>query len=113
MEQSAKKENINRHWTENLAQEVVSKKKPPFVISGGMTTSGPAHLGTVCEFLYPAALRDEMEEKGNAVRYGMEEASPFVESALLSSALLCKEKIARLRQEFGKLSREDCMASKC
>ncbi len=62
-----KKERQNRHWTENLADEVLSKKKAPYVISGGMTTSGPAHLGTVCEFLYPAVLKRAMEEKGEKV----------------------------------------------
>jgi lysyl-tRNA synthetase class 1 len=58
------KERQNRHWTENLADEVLSKKKAPYVITGGMTTSGPAHLGTVCEFLYPAVLRSALEGKG-------------------------------------------------
>lgn len=60
----SRKERQNRHWTENLADEVLSKKKAPYVITGGMTTSGPAHLGTVCEFLYPAVLRHAIEEKG-------------------------------------------------
>ena len=38
----------NLHWSEQLAQEIISSKSEPFVISGGMTTSGPTHLGTVC-----------------------------------------------------------------
>jgi len=67
METDGKKERQNRHWTENLADEVISKAKPPYVITGGMTTSGPAHLGTVCEFLYPAVLKRAMEEKGQKV----------------------------------------------
>jgi lysyl-tRNA synthetase, class I len=62
-----KKERQGRHWTENLADEVLSKKKPPYVITGGMTTSGPAHLGTVCEFLYPAVLKRAIEERGKKV----------------------------------------------
>ncbi len=66
MEES-RKERQNRHWTENLAEEVLSRKKAPYVITGGMTTSGAAHLGTVCEFLYPAVLKRAMEEKGEKV----------------------------------------------
>src|ERR1700733_13574584 len=63
MEES-KDEIRNRHWTETLAEQVITSKKEPFVITGGMTTSGPAHLGTVCEFLYPAILKESIERKG-------------------------------------------------
>jgi len=45
------------HWSEKLAQRVIKEKDEPFIITGGMTTSGPAHLGTVCEFLYPSIIR--------------------------------------------------------
>jgi lysyl-tRNA synthetase class 1 len=62
-----KTERQNRHWTQNIADEVIAKKKAPYVISGGMTTSGPAHLGTVCEFLYPAVLKRAVEEKGERI----------------------------------------------
>jgi len=44
------------HWAEALARRVVSEKKPPYVIGSGITTSGPTHLGTLCEFLFPSAL---------------------------------------------------------
>ncbi|MDE1860235.1 MAG: lysine--tRNA ligase [Candidatus Micrarchaeota archaeon] len=57
----------NKHWTEILADKVQSEKKAPYVITGGMTTSGPAHLGTVCEFLYPAVLKQVLEGRGVAV----------------------------------------------
>lgn len=52
------------HWSEQLARKVISEKKAPIVVTGGMTTSGPAHLGTVCEFLYPAVLRRSIERLG-------------------------------------------------
>ncbi len=45
------------HWSESLARRVVAEKKPPFTISSGMTTSGPCHLGTLCEFMFPAAVQ--------------------------------------------------------
>lgn len=57
------------HWSELLAQEIVASKKPPFVISGGMTTSGPTHLGTVCEFLFPQAIADQLRYMDREARY--------------------------------------------
>ncbi len=64
MDTNPKKDIQSKHWTQRLAEQVISNKKPPFVITGGMTTSGPAHLGTVCEFLYPAALKTAIETLG-------------------------------------------------
>lgn len=46
------------HWAEQLAERVVAEKKQPFTIASGITTSGPTHLGTLCEFLFPAAIHD-------------------------------------------------------
>ncbi len=66
-EKSTKEEMHNKHWTEILADKIVAEKKAPYVITGGMTTSGPAHLGTVCEFLYPAVLKQTLEDKGKSV----------------------------------------------
>ena len=57
------------HWSERLAYEVISKKEEPYVISSGMTTSGPTHIGTVCEFLFPYAIKKKMEEKGKKVKF--------------------------------------------
>ncbi len=57
------------HWIERLADEVETKKQQPFVITSGMTTSGPAHLGTVCEFLYPAKLAEELRRRGHEVKF--------------------------------------------
>ncbi len=48
------------HWVDKLADTVEKQKKPPFIITGGLTTSGPTHLGTVCEFLYPATLKQRL-----------------------------------------------------
>ena len=46
------------HWAEQLAHRIVEEKKEPFVIASGITTSGPTHLGTLCEFLFPGAVYD-------------------------------------------------------
>jgi len=67
MEKNEKDELQSKHWMEILAQQVMSSKKEPFVITGGMTTSGPAHLGTICEFLYPAVLRETLQTMGKKV----------------------------------------------
>ena len=51
MATALKEELKDKHWTAILAEQVLAEKKAPYIITGGMTTSGPAHLGTVCEFL--------------------------------------------------------------
>lgn len=62
-------EKKNLHWSEQLAQEVIASKPEPFVISGGLTTSGPTHLGTVCEFLFPQAIVDSLKFSGKKAKY--------------------------------------------
>lgn len=68
METSSKDEKQSRHWTDTLAEQVISSKKAPFVITGGMTTSGPVHLGTICEFLYPSVIEEALKKKGKKVQ---------------------------------------------
>jgi lysyl-tRNA synthetase class 1 len=57
------------HWSELLAQQIIDEKREPYVISGGMTTSGPTHLGTVCEFLFPQAIADSLRYMGKDAKY--------------------------------------------
>jgi len=57
------------HWSEWLAERVIAEKKEPYVITGGMTTSGPAHLGTLCEFLFPDSIRRQLEFRGKKVTF--------------------------------------------
>ena len=57
------------HWSESIAQEIISTRKEPYVISAGMTTSGPTHLGTVCEFLFPQAIADALSFRGKKSKY--------------------------------------------
>jgi len=57
------------HWSELLAQRIISEKREPYVISGGMTTSGPTHLGTVCEFLFPQAIVDSLRYAEKEAKY--------------------------------------------
>ncbi len=59
----------NLHWSEQLAQDIIASKPEPFVISGGLTTSGPTHLGTVCEFLFPQAIVDSLKFTGKDAKY--------------------------------------------
>ena len=58
-----------KHWSEILAERVVREKKPPYVITSGITTSGPVHLGTLCEFLYPEAIRRQLEFMGHSAEF--------------------------------------------
>jgi lysyl-tRNA synthetase class 1 len=59
----------HKHWSEWLADRVISEKKEPYIITGGMTTSGPVHFGTLCELLFPEAIKKELEAKGKTVSY--------------------------------------------
>jgi lysyl-tRNA synthetase class 1 len=59
----------HKHWSEWLAERVIEEKKEPYVITSGITTSGPAHLGTLCEFLFPDTIRRELERKGKKVTF--------------------------------------------
>jgi len=64
-EKIAGKENTMLHWSEKLAQRIIKEREEPFIITGGMTTSGPTHLGTVCEFLYPSVIRRALTDLGH------------------------------------------------
>ena len=59
----------HRHWSEQLADQVIAEKKEPYVVTSGMTTSGPAHFGTVCEFLFPFVIRKMLEARGKRVEF--------------------------------------------
>jgi len=58
-----------RHWSETLSEEIIAAKKEPFVIAAGITTSGPTHMGTACEFLYPYALVKYLLDEGRKVEF--------------------------------------------
>src|SRR3989338_1437689 len=57
------------HWSVQLAHEVMRRGKEPYVISAGMTTSGPCHLGTLCEFLYPQGIKKALGMQGKKATY--------------------------------------------
>ncbi|UCH37890.1 MAG: lysine--tRNA ligase, partial [Candidatus Bathyarchaeota archaeon] len=58
-----------RHWSEVIAQEIIAKQQEPYVIASGITTSGPTHMGTVCEFLYPSAIVTYLKEQNHPVEF--------------------------------------------
>jgi lysyl-tRNA synthetase class 1 len=62
-------ETKHMHWSEWLAERVLEEKREPYVITGGMTTSGPVHYGTLCEFLFPSAIKKAIEKRGKKCRY--------------------------------------------
>ena len=58
-----------KHWSEVIAKEVMEKKTEPFVVASAITTSGPSHIGTMCEFLYPSALVKYLKDEGCKVDF--------------------------------------------
>ncbi len=58
-----------RHWSEVIAEEIIAKKHEPFVVASGITTSGPTHMGTACEFLYPSAIVKYLKDSGHQVEF--------------------------------------------
>ncbi|MCW1296644.1 MAG: lysine--tRNA ligase [Candidatus Parvarchaeota archaeon] len=59
----------NIHWSENIADKIISGKREPYIISCGITTSGPVHFGTMCEFLFPAAIALQLKERKKKVKH--------------------------------------------
>ena len=59
----------HKHWSEQLADRVIAEKREPYVITSGMTTSGPAHFGTVCEFLFPFTIGQMLKKKGKKIEF--------------------------------------------
>ena len=59
----------HRHWVEQLGQKVVERGPGPYVVTAGMTTSGPAHMGTLCEMLYPQATANHLNRSGHPTKY--------------------------------------------
>ncbi|MDO8553656.1 MAG: lysine--tRNA ligase [Candidatus Micrarchaeota archaeon] len=59
----------HKHWSEQLADQIIAEKKEPYVVSSGMTTSGPAHFGTVCEFLFPFVISKMLKARGKKVEF--------------------------------------------
>jgi len=60
---------IQKHWAEKLADKIEERYTPPFIVSGGMTTSGPTHFGTVCEFLFPGTVQKILKNRGEKTTF--------------------------------------------
>ena len=57
------------HWSEIIAQDVVETKKKPYVLMSGITTSGPLHPGTLCEFLFADAVAKAIKKEAGACEF--------------------------------------------
>ncbi len=64
MEQQEDRRNL--HWSELIAREVVTQKPEPYVLMSGITTSGPLHPGTLCEFLFADAVSKSIGKQAGA-----------------------------------------------
>ncbi|MDD5022774.1 MAG: lysine--tRNA ligase [Candidatus ainarchaeum sp.] len=60
---------MQMHWVEQLAEKVKERYSPPYIVSGGMTTSGPTHFGTVCEFLFPGTVQKVLKKQGYDTKF--------------------------------------------
>lgn len=59
----------NMHWSEIIAREVVEKKQPPYAVMSGITTSGPLHPGTLCEFMFADAIYKSLRKLENGSKF--------------------------------------------
>ncbi|MBN2122609.1 lysine--tRNA ligase [Candidatus Micrarchaeota archaeon] len=66
MSEDAKK---NMHWSEIIAEEVLGTREPPYVVMSGITTSGPLHPGTLCEFMFADAVYKSLKKKTKDAKY--------------------------------------------
>ncbi|MEM3455046.1 MAG: lysine--tRNA ligase [Candidatus Micrarchaeia archaeon] len=67
--QEIKEDKISEHWVSVLVKEILSSTKPPFVVASGITTSGPTHIGTASEFIYPNAIVTYFKNNGYDVQF--------------------------------------------
>jgi len=92
-------EKKNTHWVEQIAQEIMEKKKEPHSILSGITTSGPTHLGTLCEFLYAHAVSFYLKSQNRKVNFYF---TADIMDAFDSVPALFQEYEAKLAPELGK-----------
>ncbi len=59
----------HRHWVEQLGQKALDRGPGPYIVTAGMTTSGPAHMGTLCEMLYPQAIARHLNQTKHPTQY--------------------------------------------
>ncbi|MCL4403300.1 MAG: lysine--tRNA ligase [Candidatus Parvarchaeota archaeon] len=64
-----KAEMREKHWSDILAERVMERKKDNYIITGGITTSGKPHLGTVGEVLYSSTIKEVIEEAGRKATF--------------------------------------------
>jgi len=87
------------HWSEQLAERVIKESSEPYVITAGITTSGPAHLGTLCEFLFPSAIKEALTKKGKKAKFYF---LADILDAFDSVPLAMEEYTAELSSHLGK-----------
>ena len=62
-------EKKNMHWSELIAKNVIDKKDAPYTVMSGITTSGPLHPGTLCEFMFANAIYKSIQKLGGEARF--------------------------------------------
>lgn len=64
MEQQTDRKSL--HWSEQVAREAITQKAEPYVLMSGITTSGPLHPGTLCEFLFADAVSNSIRKQAGS-----------------------------------------------
>ncbi|MDE1856155.1 MAG: lysine--tRNA ligase [Candidatus Micrarchaeota archaeon] len=65
----SKEELKDKSWLDILVERIEGEKKAPYIITGGLTPSGPTHIGTVCEILYPSLITSGLGERGHKAAF--------------------------------------------
>ncbi len=57
------------HWATIFAKKLIEEKEEPYNITAGATVSGPLHLGTLCEALYPQTIINCLKDYGKSANF--------------------------------------------
>ncbi len=86
-------------WLKRIADEIEKRGGKAFVVASGLTTSGPAHLGTLSEFIYPYSIVQELRRRGYDAEFIF---VADIMDAFDDIPLTLKDKESELRPHLGK-----------
>lgn len=57
------------YWADEVAEKILARKKDEYILSTGITPSGPYHMGHLREMIVTDAVKRALEERGVNVRF--------------------------------------------
>ncbi len=87
------------NWLDKIVNEIIKRGGKAFVVAAGLTTSGPAHLGTLSEFIYPKVIVDELRRRGYEAEFIF---VADIMDAFDSIPITLKDKEEELKKYLGK-----------